>query len=442
MKVTFIMPSIGRKTNGQSYARTWMMEPLSIGVLSALTPAYVDREFFDDRFDDIDFNTETDLVAISVETYTARRAYEISKRFRDRGIKVIMGGFHPTLNPDEAGRYADSVAIGEVEDIWGHILEDVKNDCLKPIYKAEKRPGLKGVFPDRSIYKGRDYLNVGLVETGRGCPFHCEFCTICQFYENRYVPRPIEDVVEEISQMDYPYYFFVDDNIAANPGHAKKLFKALIPLNIKWLSQGSINMANDPEMLKLMKKSGCLGVLIGFESLDTGILKNMKKEVNANTDLDRSVKAIHDAGLRIYATFVFGYDNQTIEAFDQTFEFAMKHKFFITAFNHILPMPGTELYRRLEAEDRLMDEAFWLNHDYTFGDVIFKPQHFSPEQLTDLCFRYRKKFYTLKSIIHRFFQKTNTRSWIGPFIFLLVNWMSRVDVSKRQGLPMGRGEAF
>lgn len=442
MKVTFIMPSIGRKNENQKYVRTWQMEPLPIGALSALTPANVEKEFFDDRFNEVDYSTRTDLVAITVETYTARRAYEIARRFRDRGIKVIMGGFHPTLFPDEVMQYADSIVIGEAEDIWAGILKDAEEGTLQKMYKAEKRPSLEKRFPDRQIFKGRNYLNVGLVETGRGCPFNCDFCTVCKFFQNTYTPRPVEDVVAEIKRHPYKYYFFVDDNIASDPEHAKKLFRALIPLKIKWLSQGSINMSKDPEMLDLMKKSGCLGVLIGFESLDEATLKNMKKGVNIDIDLDEAIRKIHAQGIRIYATFVFGYDNQEIGVFKQTYDFAMKHRFFITAFNHLVPFPGSQLYNRLKEEGRLVADNYWLDHNYTFGDVIFRPKNFGTEELTELCYQHRKKFYTVKSIFHRLFSGPNFNSFEDPFAYLLVNVLSRIDVSKRQGLPMGKGEPF
>lgn len=442
MKVTFIMPSIGRKSLKQKYLRTWQMEPLPIGALSALTPPHVDKEFFDDRFNEIDYNTKTDLVAITVETYTARRSYEIAKRFRDRGIPVIMGGFHPTLNPDEVLEHADSICIGEADELWAGILADAEKGKLKKRYQAKQRPQLKGFFPDREIFKGRSYLKVGLVETGRGCPYGCDFCTICQFYNQSYFYRPIEDVVTEIKRHRYPYYFFVDDNIASDTAHAKELFRALIPLKIRWFSQGSINMAADPEMLDLMKKSGCMGILIGFEALDAETLKTMKKGVNVKVDLDSAIQKIHDAGLKIYATFVFGYDNQTIGVFDETFAFAMKHKFFITAFNHLVPFPGSGLYARLKKEKALIKDRFWLDHDYTFGDVIFKPKNFTPEELTELCYGHRRKFYTWTSIFRRLFARPNWVGFVDPFGYLLVNWLSRVDVGKRQGLPMGLGEPY
>ncbi len=323
MKITFIMPSIGRKKDDPKYMKTWQMEPLPIGVLSSLTPEKHEKVFFDDRMDKIDYDYPTDLVAITVETYTARRSYEIAYQYKQRGVKVVMGGFHPTLVPDEVKEYCDAIVIGEAENIWAKLLEDFEKGELKKEYKSSERPSLKGVFPDRTIFAGKEYLKLGLVETGRGCGFECEFCSIQNFYNSSYQYRPIEDVIQEIKSVSFKFYFFVDDNIIADPTHAKRLFKALIPLKIKWFSQGSINMAKDPEMLELMVKSGCVGVLIGFESMDEETLNKMKKDVNIIHDRDKAVKTITDSGLRIYATFVFGYDNDTEEVFKRTFKYAL-----------------------------------------------------------------------------------------------------------------------
>ncbi|HLE11413.1 MAG: hypothetical protein A2504_17340 [Bdellovibrionales bacterium RIFOXYD12_FULL_39_22] len=438
MKITFIMPSIGRKADTPSYLRTWQMEPLPIATLAALTPPAVEREFFDDRMDEINFETKTDLVAITVETYTARRSYEISYEFRKRGIPVIMGGFHPTLVPDEVAQYADSVFIGEAEGMWQQVLTDLKLRDLKKTYRAT-RPELYDVVPDRSIFKGKKYLNLGLIETGRGCAFNCDFCTIQKFYKKSYRYRQIEGVIKEISALKYRFYFFVDDNIVANPQHAKELFRALIPLKIQWFTQGSINMSDDPEMLDLMKQSGCVGVLIGFESLNDATLSSMNKNINLQYDRDKSIMKLYDAGIRIYATFVFGNDNDTREDFDKVFEFALRHRMFITAFNHLVPFPGTDLYTRLKNEGRLRDEKYWLNHDYHFGDVSYHPKNFSHEELRDLCFSYRNKFYSWGSILKRLFNRTNFRGLLQPFFFIAISALSRKDAKKRQGLPMGMG---
>ncbi|MBT8338715.1 MAG: B12-binding domain-containing radical SAM protein [Desulfatitalea sp.] len=440
MKVTFIMPSIGKWEGQKGYVKTWLMEPLSIAMLSALTPDHIEKEFFDDRFDEIDFNTKTDLVAITVETYTARRSYEIAKIFRGRGIKVVMGGVHATLNPEEIKDYADVAVLGEAENLWPDLLRDAEKNDLKMVYKNDHRPSLQGIFPDREILKSRKYLDIGLIETGRGCTFKCDFCSIAPFYNFSYNYRPIEDVIHEIKETRRKIYFFVDDNIASNGKHAKSLFRALIPLKIKWISQGSVNMANDPEMLRLMKESGCLGVLIGFESLNPKSLEKMNKGVNRNVNLSDAVSKIHGAGLKIYATFVFGYDTDEPEAFEKTARFAQKHGFFISAFNHMVPFPGTNFFKRLNKEGRIPDEKWWLDHQYTFGKVSFVPKHFTIEELTRMSYNFRKNFYSIRSIINRLFRFKVNSSHAG--LFLLVNLLSKIDVSKRQKLPMGKGWGY
>lgn len=440
MKVTFIMSSMGRKPNQKKYVKTWQMEPLSIGVLSSLTPENVQKEFFDERVEEIDFETETDLVAITVETYTARRSYEIAERFQKRGIPVIMGGFHPTLFPDEVQQFADSVVIGEADSLWPGILVDAEKGKLKKRYKSKSRPSLDTVYPDRSIFEGKDYLDLGLIETGRGCAYSCDFCSIARFYKNSYKHRPIENVVAEIKSKKRKYFFFVDDNICTDMEYAKDLMRALIPLKINWFSQGSINMANDEELLMLMKKSGCKGILIGFESLNKATLTEMKKGVNVKVDLDSAIRKIHKSGIFIYATFVFGYDTDVPEIFELTRKFALKHKFFITAFNHLVPFPGTLLYSRLEKEGRLLYDKWWLSNDYKFGDVAYMPSGSSPDELANRCYEYRKGFFNISSIFRRLFNmSTNFRSFSNPFGFLLMNLLSKIDVKKRQGIPMGTG---
>lgn len=445
MHITFIMPSVGRKNNSKKYIRSWMMEPLGLGVISALTPKDIERSFFDDRLEKINFDIETDCVCLSCETYTSRRAYEISFRFRERGIPVILGGFHPTLVPEEAEQYADAVVVGEAEGVWDTVISDLRAGSLKKRYSGDGRPSLAKVFPDRSLYKGKNYLPLRLVETGRGCMHNCEFCTIHPFYNQSYVHRPIDDVVAEIKQMrdeGSKHYFFVDDNIVSDPEHAKELFRRLIPLKIRWFSQGTINIAKDDELMRLMRDSGCMGILIGFESLDDETLKKLNKEFNFDIDREEAIGKIHSYDLKIYATFVFGNDEDKKEVFEHTYEFAKKHKFFVTAYNHIVPFPGSALFDRLKTEGRLFDEQYWLNHEYTFGKIAYRPKHFSADELTELCYFNRKRIYSIKNLVGRFFVKRNFTDIFTPFILLYSSLLAKVDVGNRQGLPMGFGERF
>ncbi|MEJ2111905.1 MAG: cobalamin-dependent protein, partial [Acidobacteriota bacterium] len=195
-RVTFIFPCVGKRL-GNRYPRSWIMEPLAIAQLSALTPAGWEKRFYDDRLEEIQYDEPTDLVALSVETYTARRAYQISAQFRRRGIPVVLGGFHPTLVPEDAAQHADAIVIGEAENVWSRVIEDILAGKLQSRYEGKQRLGMAGVFPDRAIFAGKHYIDLALVETGRGCRHGCDFCSISAFFKGGFNARPVADVVQE-----------------------------------------------------------------------------------------------------------------------------------------------------------------------------------------------------------------------------------------------------
>lgn len=247
-------------------------------------------------------------------------------------------------------------------------------------------------------------------------------------------------MIQEIKDLNYKYYFFVDDNICNDENYAKDFFRALIPLKIKWIGQASISIAHDVELLNLMKTSGCFGILIGFESLNGESLKKMNKSFNlAMGGYDEAVQKIHHSGIKIYATFVFGYGDDDEMVFKKTYDFVIKHKFFMAAFNHLVPFPGTPLYQKFKQENRLIYDHWWLEPSYSFGQIAFKPKNISPSELEFLCYKYRRKFYSWRSIMIRAFNfKTNCSSLESLFVFLLINIMSKIDVKKRQGLSLGK----
>jgi radical SAM superfamily enzyme YgiQ (UPF0313 family) len=440
MKVTFILPAIGKK-RGKSYIKTWQrMEPLTISTLCGLTPESVETEFFDDRSELIDYATETDLVAITVETYTARRAYLIAAKFRAHGIPVILGGYHVTLCPEEAARHADAVVIGNAENIWSQVIQDLQKGRLQKTYQGS--PQFSCNVPDRSIFRGKNYSRVAVIETGRGCTFTCAFCTITSFYNGTYYCKPVDQIVEEIhlaKKDGKNIFFFADDNIVADSQYAIKLFKAIAPLNIRWTGQGSLTMATNPELLHWMEKSGCAVILIGYESLVVENLKQMQKgwstRLGAMGDL---TEKIHAAGLNIYATFLFGFDHDTSDLVDRTIQFTKKHGFFFAAFNHLVPMPGTRLHTQLQQEDKIIWPKWWTDPQYRYGALIFKPKCLSPEQLSMLCKKARKNFYSLVSILKRSLRllKRN-RSLLLFCYFWQLNLLLGKEVEEKSGLPMG-----
>lgn len=438
MKILFILPAIGRK-DGEEYIGTWKMEPLMIATLKALTPPDVETCFFDDRIESIDYNIEVDMVAISVETYTASRAYRIATKFRQRSIPVVMGGYHVTAVPDEAAGYADGLIIGNAESIWKKVIEDFRDGKLKKQYDGER--GGVPLMPDRSIYGMKKYLPLSLIETGRGCPNHCEFCAITCFYHAKYIPRAIADIVAEIKRAKNKFVFFIDDNLSANRDHLMSLCKAITPLKIKWTSQVSLAVAKDDELLKTMRTSGCQVLLIGFESLDKQNLDQMNKSWNYKLgERDELVRKIHKAGIGIYATFVFGFDADVEETFEETIEFAMRHKFFFAAFNHLLPFPGTPLYERLQETDRLLYKKWWLKDGYKYGDIPYRPLGITHDELKNKCAVVRRQFFSPLNIFKRGLASIRRNpNFMINLIFFSQNKALGKEVDQKLNLPVGVG---
>ena len=440
MRLTLIHPCIGRR-KGQPYIRLWQMEPLPPAAIAGLTPRGVDIKFYDDRMEPIPFDEPTDLVAISVETYTAKRAYQIASEYRKRNIPVVMGGFHATLCPEEVSQYADAVVIGEAESVWEQVLQDAQRGSLQTYYRSPARPSLAGLRPNRSIYAGKNYLPIGLVEAGRGCHFVCDFCAVQTVFNHTQTRRPADDILEELERMrDKPLIFFVDDNITSNMDQAKAFFRELVKLKIRWVSQASINAAHDEEFLQLIKASGCQGVLIGFESLNPDNLKKMNKGFNTmKGGYEKALENLRKYNIRLYITFVFGYDEDTESSFGETVDFALKHKFYIAAFNHLTPFPGTPLYKRLGEENRLLYENWWLDDRYSYNMIPFQPARMTPEALQRGCVNARAEFYKWSNIWERSLDPVNRSNSAMRWHFYGINAMFRREVRQRDYYPLGDG---
>jgi radical SAM superfamily enzyme YgiQ (UPF0313 family) len=442
MNLTLIYPSVGRKEH-RPYVRAWQMQPLAMAVLAGLTPPEVELRFYDDRMERIPFDEPTDLVALSVETFTALRSYRIAREFRARGVPVVMGGYHVTLVPEEARRHADAIIVGDAEPVWQQVLEDARRHCLQPVYRGLGPRRLAGIRPRRDIFAGKHYQNITLVEFARGCNFKCDFCSITAFHHANQNHRPAAEVAAEMEATGSRRFFIVDDNIVSQPSKARELCRELIPLKISWVGQASIHIAQDEELLALMVQSGCRGILVGMESLDPSNLRDMGKSWNlAGGSYAESLARFRKHGLAVYGTFVFGYDHDDRAVVERSIAFAREHKLFLAAFNHLVPFPGTPLYERLQVEGRLLSPRWWLDPQARVGDVSFRPKRVSPQELQTLCLEARQRFYSWGSIVERLGDwHANARNPLMIGIYLGLNLGAHFDIGLRQGLRLGAGPA-
>ncbi len=431
--ITFIRPNLGAGRSSDA------MTPLVFAILRARTPAEIETLLIDERIEAF-APVATDLVALTVETFTARRAYEIADYFRARGVPVVMGGHHPSMAPDEALEHADCVVIGDAEGAWEQVLADAQAGKLQRQYRS--RPWVAAESPlvfDRSIFKDKTYAPVSLVQVGRGCRFACDFCSIHAFYGTRREQRTPEQVVAEIATLPrHRLIFFVDDNLLAGRDQFIALMRALVPLKRRWSCQISIDVARDEFLLDLMQAAGCAMVLIGFESLDKANLKQMRKNWSGVSGAYADVIArLHRRGMMIYAGFVFGYDSDTSGSFDAAAQFAQENALAIANFNPLTPMPGTGLYQRLEAAGELLRPRWWIDPDYRYGDPIFAPKGMRLRDFSDGPMRARRAFYGWRSILSR-----ATRGlwlWRKPVsvgLMLLANVISRREIQRKHAAAL------
>jgi len=446
MKVTFLRPNIGRLLDGP-YIDEGRMEPLTLGVLAAYTPPDVECILYDDRMEDIPFDEPTDLAAITVEIYNARRAFEIAAEYRKRGVPVVMGGFHPTLVTDECREHADSLVLGDAETIWPQIVEDARHGNLQPLYQGSTDyPQPDGVLTRRDLFEGKGYLPVSLIQFGRGCRFACSFCAISTFFKRKQCVRPIRDVVAEVESQDRKFVFFVDDNLVSDHERAKELMRALIPLKIRWVSQGSIDMTEDPELMELVEASGCQGFVIGFESVTPESVKGMRKACNLSKTFRgwdryaRQVEILRKHHLQTWAAFTLGHDTDTVDTVLETARFAEENRFCFAAFNILMPYPSTPLYRQLEEEGRLLwGGKWWLHPEYRFNSAAFVPKNMSPDELTEAVWQCRKRWNSARSIFHRVWDfQTHLSSPYRLGTYLVYNRLYAKEAMTKQGMFFGK----
>ncbi len=397
---------------------------LGLGILASLTPPEDEVIYTDDVVHPFDLERDVkdvDLVGISVDSKTARRSYDIADAYRRRGVRVVMGGIHATACPDEVLQHADSVVLSEAEDLWPHVLSDFKAKKLQPIYKGPL-PDLGGRPPPRrDIFRSKKYIPFQVVQTMRGCPYPCEFCSVSTQNGVTMRFRPADEVVSELRSLG-KMILFADDNVMIHRAYSKELFTKMIPLRKHWIGQCSLAAVKRLENIQLMAESGCKALFIGFESIDEETVKFTGKRQNKPSQYKEVMDMLHAHGISTWGSFVFGFDTDDPEVFDRTAEFGVDMKLTMALYAILTPYPGTSLYTRLRNERRLTDERWWLRRDHDAGSPYFLPKRMSREQLREGWVRAWTKFYSWPNILKRW-TVTRQSSWIQTLGFLPLNFM-------------------
>jgi radical SAM superfamily enzyme YgiQ (UPF0313 family) len=415
MKIKIIVPSWPKDSFWDVISFKFPL--LSATLLAALTPEGHEVSIHDESIAPLDLDEGCDLVAITAMTPLAPRGYEIAEAYRRRSVKVVMGGIHPTWLPKEAIVHCDAVVIGEADEVWSEVVGDAARGQLKRFYQQKERTDLSHLpMPRRELLPPKGYFFENTIQTTRGCPFDCEFCSVTAIYGGTYRTRPIPEVEREIQALRRAaaYIFFVDDNIVGDMQHADELFTMLSHYRLRWVSQGPITIAQNKKLVRLMAKAGCHGMFIGFESLSPENLALMGKKTNKVERYEAGIKQLHDHGIGVHASFVFGYDYDSPSVFEGFLSFANRTEIDGAFLPLLTPFPGTRIHQRLKKEERILTED-WSKYD--MATVVFKPKGMTIEQLQKGFWWVNKEFYSLRSMARRIFQPfTFRRSLIifGP----------------------------
>lgn len=377
--------------------RNIVLPQLALPLIEGLTPPGHEVRIVVEDYERLDLDAGCDLVGISCMTANAARAYALATEFRNRGRLVVIGGVHPTMMPEEALRYADSVVIGEAEDVWEDVVRDASNNNLQRRYHTSM-PSLDRYVPIRHRRVKGSAFNLVPIMTTRGCPYNCDFCSVHSVFGRKLRHHPIENVMHAIKDANAHRILFLDDNIAGNRKYAQDLFTQLRPLGIKWFGQASISIADDRELVKLAADSGCIGLLVGLESVSAAERERLSKLTNDSQKLEKAIRTIRDVGIQFHPSFIFGFDHDNKDVFENTLEFLTKNKIGTADFFALTPYPGTEIYRKFEADGRLLTRE-WTKYDTI--SAVYRPMNLTAEELQTGLAWTKYQFTKLSAILKR-----------------------------------------
>ncbi|HUI69813.1 MAG TPA: radical SAM protein [Spirochaetia bacterium] len=388
MKRLLLINPVGRRS-GFLLSSFTTLQPLSLAYLAAVTPTDWDVRIADEIFGEVRLE-KVDLVGITAFTSTINRAYEIATLFRSAGTKVVLGGIHVSMLPDEALRFADAVVVGEAEGIWGKVIDDFEHDRMAGIYVGPRMDlAAFSIKPRRNLLDPEYFFQS--IQTSRGCPFNCDFCSVSRYLGTTYRQRSVEEVLAELDEITGRYLFFLDDNLVGystqSKDRAKLIFEGMIRKNLRkrWWMQSSINAADDEELLRLASRAGCMFAFVGFESISEENLRDMKKGVNIRIGVDnykRVIRTFHRNGIGVSGAFISGNDHESPQYYRQLARFLVAAGVDTVQLSILTPLPGTALFERVKREGRLLFENFpedWKR--YRLSHVVHKPIGVDPETI-------------------------------------------------------------
>jgi radical SAM superfamily enzyme YgiQ (UPF0313 family) len=402
MKIALLSPKGPLyRSRGGIFKKSLRYQPLTLTTLAALAPPELDTEFalYDEGIADVPLDLAADLIGITVITGSSPRGYELARHYRRRGIPVVLGGPHVTLLPEEAMQHADAVCVGYAEETWPQLLRDFAAGRMRRRYDQGHDFALTNLpFARRELLDRRHFLTQAVFEATRACAHDCEFCVVPTAWGRRQFQKPVGHVVEDIRRVGKRRIIFIDLNLISDRAYAAELFEALAPLKVRWFGLSTSLIGRDPELMQLMARSGCGGLLIGLESICDASLGDVRKRFNDPSLYRNLISDLHALGISIQGCFVFGHDHDTLDAFDATVEFSIDAAIDLPRFAILTPFPGTPLHRRLDREGRILSKNWEL---YDGQHVVFRPKQMTPQQLQAGHERAWRSVYSYRSIFRR-----------------------------------------
>jgi radical SAM superfamily enzyme YgiQ (UPF0313 family) len=416
-KILFIQPTQYAENGKLCKQRKINLPGLAFPLLAAYTSSNWDVELMIEVVDEINFDAEADIVAIGTMGHATFRGIEIAQEFKKKGKTVIMGGYMASIAFEEAKKYVDSVIIGDAEISYPRMLKDFEETGkVEPFYNFPITELKNLPIPRYELLTQKKIGTMLPVQAGRGCTYSCSFCSIACLYGGKYLFRPVDEVIrdiQEVKRLGFKRFYLIDDNIVSNPKYLKALCEKITPLKMKWASQCAIHLAKRPDLLKIVKDSGCDLMSFGVESIQQDSIDSLDKPWLKAVEHEHNIKILTQSGITVSTEMIVGTDYDTEESIRETYHFIYKNRIPIPRFYILTPVPGTDLFKKLKQEGRMLTDNL---KKFDGTSCVHIPERISPEKLTEMYWWLNNKVFSLRSILHR--TLFNKYLWRNPEMLL------------------------